>query len=74
MTIDECMAKAIAHFDEIVADGMKKAAEVITTHGDPTPEEYEAFMHSQAQQLEEWRANQIVRLRSWLERGGAPLQ
>ena len=74
MTLDECMAKATAVLDEIVVDGMKRAHEVITMHADPTPEEYESFMQSQAQQLQDWRTTELAKMRSFLERGGASLQ
>ena len=74
-TIDKHLAKAAAYFDEVIAPhALKCADETIKTYGDPTEEEYEAFMQQQAQQVQAERARLLKELRSFLERDGETLQ
>jgi len=74
-TIEQHLAKAAVYFDEVIAPhALECAAATINTHGDPTQEEYEAFMQQQAQQVQADRARLLKELRSFLERDGEPLQ
>ena len=74
-TIEQHLAKAAAYFDEVIAPhALERAAATINTHGDPTQEEYEAFMEQQVQGLQADRARLLKELRSFLERDGETLQ
>jgi hypothetical protein len=74
-TIEQHLAKAAVYFDEVIAPNtLKSAVATISTHGDPTEEEYVAFMQQQAQQVQAERARLLKEFRSFLERDGEPLQ
>ena len=74
MTIDEYMAKAHAALDEAYADALKQGIESLGEHGEPTEEELQAYTTWYQQMLETDRANNLVKIRSWLEREGETLQ
>jgi hypothetical protein len=73
MTIDECMAKATAAIDELIADVLRNDAEILNRYG-ATQAELEAEMRIQVKVLQEWRPVQLAQLRGWLEREGETLQ
>ena len=73
MTIDEAMAKVSAALDEIYADALDNAADMIKRHN-PTSEEFEDFMRWQTETLAADRAKKLLEVRGWLSRGGQPLQ
>jgi hypothetical protein len=74
-TIKQHLAKAAAYFDEVIAPHtLERAAATVNTHGDPTEEEYAAFMQQQVQWLQADRARLLKDLRSFLKRDGEPLQ
>jgi hypothetical protein len=73
MTIDEYMAKAHAALDEAYAAALKQGIATPNAH-EPTPEELQAFTDWYQQMLETDRANNLVKIRSWLERDGETLQ
>ena len=74
MTIDEYMAKAHAALDEAYADALKQGIASLGEHGAPTAEELQAFTSWYTQMLETNRAENLAKVRSWLEREGASLQ
>jgi hypothetical protein len=74
-TIDQHLAKAAKYFDDVILpQALEQAADAINTQGEPTKEEYEAFMNWQMQGLRAERARLLTELRSFLERGGETLQ
>jgi hypothetical protein len=74
MTIDQCIAKVIAAFDEAKPTLMHKARQSLLEHGDPTAEEMENHLRWYEQWLQEDLAAHLVRVRAWLSRGGQTLQ
>ena len=73
MTVDQAMLKVSAALDEIYADALVNAADVIKRHN-PTPEEFEDFMRWQTEMLAADRAIKLADMRGWLEREGETLQ
>ena len=73
MTIDQAMVKVNAALDEIYADALANAADVLKRHN-PTREEFESFMQWQTETLAADRAIKLVDVRAWLERNGETLQ
>ena len=74
MTLDEYMLKAHAALDEAYAHALKQGIASLSEHGEPTEEERQAFISWYEQLLETDRANNLTKLRSWLEREGKTLQ
>ena len=74
MTIDEAMAQAIAVLDDAYSHALEQAAEVLDASGDPTPQERKAYMLMYEQMLQTNKADNITKLRNWLERGCKTLQ
>lgn len=74
MTLDEYMRKAHAALDEAYADALRRGIASLGEHGEPTEEERQAFIGWYTQLLETDRANNLAKLRSWLEREGETLQ
>ena len=72
--IDTYMAKAHAALDEAYADALKQGIASLSEHGEPTEEERQAFIGWYTQLLDTDRANNLAKLRSWLEREGETLQ
>lgn len=73
MTIDECMAKATAAIDDMIANAMAEGIRMVADK-DGTPEEIETYRAWYAELLAADRAEQLARLRSWIERRGETLQ
>lgn len=73
MTLDEAMAKVSAALDEIYADALTNATDIVKRHN-PTREEFESFMQWQTETLEADRATKLADVRAWLERNGETLQ
>ena len=73
MTLDEAMAKVSAALDEIYADALDNATDIIKRHN-PTREEFESFMQWQTETLAADRATKLADVRAWLERDGETLQ
>lgn len=73
MTIGEAMAKVIVVLDEVYADALANAVDMIKRHN-PTREEFESFMQWYRDELEADRAKHLSEVRGWLSRGGEPLQ
>jgi hypothetical protein len=74
MTIEEYMAAAHAALDEAYADALRRGIATLREHGEPTEEELAAFTSWYQQMLETNRAENVAKLRSWLEREGETLQ
>jgi hypothetical protein len=74
MTIDEAMAQAITVLDHAYSGALEQAAEVLDATGDPTPQERKDYLQMYEQMLQANRADNITRLREWLERGCKTLQ
>ena len=74
MTIDEAMAQAIAVLDEAYSHALEQAAEVLDATGDPTEQERKDYLEMYEQMLRANRADNITKLRDWLERGCKTLQ
>ena len=73
MTIDQVMVKVSTALDEIYADALANAADVIKRHN-PTREEFESSMRWQTETLAADRAKKMLEVRGWLSRGGESMQ
>ena len=73
MTIDECMAKATAAIDDMIANAMDEGVRMIADRG-ATEEEVASFREWYGQRLADGRASNLAKMRSWIERKGATLQ
>ena len=74
MTIDEAMAQAVAVLDEVYADGLRQGIATLNANGEPTEAEIETFVSWYEPMLQANRADNLARLRNWLEREGKTLQ
>ena len=74
MTIDEAMAQACAVLDEVYADALRRGIVTLSEHGEPTEAEIEAFVRWYEPMLQANRADNITRIRDWLQRGCKSLQ
>jgi hypothetical protein len=74
MSIDEYMAVACAALDEAYTDALRRGIETLSEHGQPTEEELKSFRTWYQQMLEVDREQNLSKIRSFLERGGQPLQ
>ena len=66
-----CLAEGL---DRAYAAALKQGIASLAEHGEPTEEELQAFTTWYQQMLETDRANNLVKIRSWLEREGGTLQ
>ena len=73
MTIEDCMAKAAAAFDEAIDTAMRDGVRLAFDHG-ATEEEIESFRVWYGHMLANSRATNLIDVRAWLERGGSTLQ
>ena len=74
MTIDEYLRLAHVALNEAYADALKQGIATLREHGEPTAEESQAFTSWYTQMLETNRAENLAKIRGWLERKGEPLQ
>ena len=74
MTIDEAMAQAIAVLDDAYSRALEQAAEVLDASGDPTEQERKDYMEMYEQMLQANRADNLKKMRDWMERGCKTLQ
>ena len=72
--IDTYMAKAHVALDEAYADALKQGIATLSAHGEPTEKELQAFTDWYQQMLETNRAENLAKIRSFLERDGETLQ
>ena len=74
MTLDEAMAQAAAVLDDAYSHALEQAAEALDAHGDPTEQERKDYLQMCEQMLQANRAENIAKLRDWLQRGCKTLQ
>ena len=76
MTIDIDTYMRLAHvaLNEVYTDALRRGIASLGEHGQPTEIEIEAFTRWYEPMLQASRAENLAKVRSWLEREGASLQ